>query len=238
MKTRSNINKEELKKSSATQKRIRNLAIIFVLVIAARVYFKNPPPVQKPVRSKAQGKILPGMLSRMPASERAKLSPDLLAKFQEVDRNAARGMVTPPQEYLVKNTPKPIEAQSQSQPTSDLQIAKSDFIYEAQTSNIPKISEPVYIDQSKQMLILFRNGRHVKAQRATHREGQYQIEIDRSIAAKLPSTMIASLSSNAATWKEPLPSNYVELKPAPGITIRVQKNTAERISVQITGDEI
>jgi hypothetical protein len=50
--------------------------------------------------------------------------------------------------------------------------------------------------------------------------------------------MIRSVSSDALTWQEPIPKNYVRLKPAPGITITVHKETAKRISIRKSQDDI
>lgn len=212
-----------LQKRRATIKRILILSFMALAIIVVRVKIKNPPPPPKPNHANVPIKILPGMLARMPASERAKLSPEMLVKFQQADQNALEKKREQPAEAIVNKDVVP-------PPTEIATVHDAVQTVSHRRIKRPKVFEPE-VDSAKTALVLFNSGRHIKAYNASRKGMGVEIRLDRTITAQIPRNLVMSISNNALSWKEPVPKGYRELKPAKGITIQVLSKTAERITV-------
>lgn len=219
------IERDQLQRIKA-QKRIRLLAILTVMVVTARIFIKNPEPPKKAVHHNKPVRALPGMLARMPASERAKLSPEMVAKLQEADRT--RGLQAAPTEVLVK---KPTAADSTTLAAVP-KSAREEFSYE-EAPHRKQPETPEIKDIRKTTLVMLRNGRHIKAESAAKNQQNVEIVVSNvAMVARLPANMVASISENALTWHEPVPAGFVQLRPAKGITIQVEKDVARRITIR------
>jgi hypothetical protein len=222
----------ETQKRAATKRRIKVLAILAIGVGVTRIFVKPPPPPPKPVHENAQIKIMPGMLARMPEAEKAKLSPETLAKLQEADRNPWKGAPAKKDEDAIVHVPThtPVVVHATEEMKQELTaLAK-------RQPKVIKHSTP--LDPNKSTLVRLNNGRHLRVAKASKTAGGVEIFFDQSIVARVPARMVASVSQNALSWKEPVPAGYRRLTPAKGITIQVSKDVAKRISITETGHEI
>lgn len=220
----------EQEERAKARRRIRALSILTVMVVIARIFIKNPEPPKKAVHENKPIKARPGMLARLPASERAKLSPQVLARLQEADRNRGHGS-TVPEEALVRapekiDTEKFVSAPKSVQP-------EEPFISDQKQHNRVVAEDVVPKDTRKIMLVMLRNGRYLTAERAQKTNRDVEVVInEKQISAHLPSTMVTYISDKALSWQEPIPTGYTQLKPARGITIQVQNDIARRITMR------
>src|SRR5690349_9386264 len=83
----------EIRIRKTTLRRIRALAATFGVAILARIFVKNPPPPKTPDYGKDAVRFIPGMLDAIPASERARMDPKLLAKMQQMDNDFRHGRI-------------------------------------------------------------------------------------------------------------------------------------------------
>ncbi len=218
----------EIKNQSATTRRIKILGAVCLISIVARVFIKPPPPPKTPHHENAPFRALPGMLENLPASERAKLTPEMLAKLQEADRSALVRKTQPEEKLAKKYEPlhAPVQLGSEEEKKKDV------FAYHEKRRKLPTEEKTEEGGIGKTMLVLFKTGRFIKAQEATRLNGNVEIKVDKSLLANLPGKWVNSISSNGLTWKEPIPTGYTRITPARGISITLAKNIAKRISMQ------
>ncbi len=224
------IDTREYQKRVSTQKRIVFFSVLIVVSLIARFIVKDPEPIKKAVHTNVKVRYLPGMLDNMPVAQRSKLSPEQIAKFLEADENAKKGLSKPAEALALNPFQPPIEmkiARAEEKPI--LPVAETPEPTKRPRFK-PKVEEPR--DLTKPMLVFFRSGGVIQVAKASREKDNVNIEVDRSMAAGFPGTMVKEINENAATWTEPVPSGHVKLKPARGITVIVQKEIASRISVR------
>jgi len=183
--------RERLKRQ-ATQKRLKILSVFVVVAVLARLFIKDPPP-PKPQPIKAT-RYLPGVLERMKPSQRARLSPDVLAKLQEADLEAKNKKEA--STALVKRT----------YDDKDFLIAKLKEQEENLKLILPKtkyglkkmIESEKTKDNTKPMLVLFRGGGYIEAKEAYPIGPKgIHIEVDKSLTAEIPKGFLERMSNDA-----------------------------------------
>ena len=218
----------ETRKNIQTKKRIVFLTGLVIVSLAAKVVFKNPPPPKTPDHSDRPFRAIPGILKNLPESERKKLTPQQIAMLEEADRTGGRP--DKKKEMLAQKPYTPAE------PARDLsQINVKEFkAYEYASKKVTPVErqKPETIDRSKDTLILFARGGHLKVEQAERINGAVRIAFDKTIHASVPRFLVRSVQSNASGWVEPVPRGKSLLKPAQGITIIVAARIAKRITVQ------
>lgn len=219
----------EAQKRAATRKRTIRLIVICVVIGIVRLVVKDPPPPKRAEHARVPGVARPGMLDRIPLAEQAKMDPKILAQLREADTKARTPGLKSAEE-IVRGPYVPTEA-----PPEDVREKQLDQEYAYQYVRRQKIVEEKKqvesVDVTKPTLVRFKHGRFVKARRARDVSPYMAIELDRTIVASLPKKIILSVTDDALTWKEPVEKGKVRLKPAKGITITVNKNIAQRITV-------
>lgn len=220
-----------LRLRQATIKRIRILVIVCVISIGARIFIKNPPPPKPRDVSKVAIRYTPGMLDNMSASTLKRMDPILLARLQKADQDARRARMIQSQN-LVQSNYRPAEVPLTNKAEEEA-YKQLEFIYaKKRETQIHEKEKREARDLTKTMLVQFRSGGYLKAEKASHVQQSCEIQVDRTMMATLPKKLVASVSDNAVTWKAPIPQGFVQLKPAKGITITVLKQSAERITIK------
>lgn len=222
----------ELRRRNATRRRIMVLGSTLGLAVLARVLIKDPQPPAPPDYSQDEIRYIPGMLDSLPPSERDRLDPKIIARMIQTDENARRGQLPSTETMLAQGEYQPAEPKFETDIEAEKYKDKV-FAY-AKRRRIEMEIEKAQMaqDLTKTMLVRFHGGGYVKAEKIGQRGHSTDIRIDKTISAQIPNQMILSVSANALTWKEPVPSGFVRLKPAKGITITVHKEIANRISVR------
>ncbi len=222
----------EIRKRKQTVKRIRIMMTIFGMAIVARVFIKNPPPPRTPDYSKYKVRYVPGMLDAIPAAERSKMDPKILARIQQADDDARYKRTNlPPMTALAKGPYKASETPlaSQTQQEVERQFAYS---YEKRRhEKIHQLEEQELRSTTKTTVVEFAGGGYVHVEKAARDKRVCEIKFDRSISASVPSTMVKNVRTDAADWSPPLSKGEVSLKPARGITIILQRQLATRITI-------
>jgi hypothetical protein len=228
-----NPEQREIRRRQQTKRRIRAMTVIFGLSIATRVFIKNPPPPKTPDYSKYKVRYVPGMLDAIPAAERAKMDPKVLARIQQADdeaRNKRAGTPTPVYAAAkgpYKATEVPIASQTQEE--KELQF---EYVYAKQRqAKAQQLERQEIHDTTKSTVVEFAGGGYIFAERAARDGRVCKIKLDRNTIAAVPSTLVKSLRTDAAGWTPPLAKGEVMLKPARGITIVLQRQVANRITI-------
>lgn len=223
----------EQKQRSALRKRVIMLVSTLSIAVGVRLVIKDPPPPQMVDRSKDEIRYIPGMLDALPASERVKLDPKVVAKMLEVDEQARRGIKPLPQSIAsagtTSTTYKPTDPLFEDEREA-IQY-KENLAYNLQHRRKHKVVVPERVDTTKTMVVQFRNGGYIRAEKALETVNLVQIRINRSLTAQVPTNMVSSIRTNGLNWEEPIPAGFVKMKPAKGISITLRKDTAKRISV-------
>ncbi len=222
----------EQNQRSAMRKRIILLVSALSLAIGARLIIKDPPPPKMVDRSKDEIRYVPGMLDALPASERVKLDPKVVAKMMEVDENARRGIKPFPQGTAIAGLPttyKPADPLFEEE--QEAVQYKQNLTYNLQRRRKDKETVAEQVDTTKTMVVQFRNGGYIRAEKAAEHINQVRIWVNRSLTAQYPTEMVSTIRTNGLSWQEPIPVGFVKMKPAKGITITIRKDTAQRISI-------
>lgn len=214
----------ELKKRISTARRIKILGAICLLTVVAKFFIKGPPPPKAPDHSNSATRISSAFLDTVPVTDRSRIAPEILAKLEAAKTESQVASANAlPAKYMPPEPPVPLEHKEPA-----YQLAKK---------KTPKKSPPATeeTDVSKRTLVLLRDGRYFRARSADRVGDEVRIVLDGAIHLSLPRRLILSISDNAMTWREPIPLSYVQLHPAPGMTVILRKTTAKRIT--ISGDE-
>lgn len=225
----------EQKRRAALRKRLLILGSSLLVAVLARLMIKNPPPPKQVDRSRDEIRYVPGMLDALPASERVKLDPKVVAKMMEVDENARRGIKMAPAQTEVAQTGttyKPTEPLFQDE--REAVQYKENLAYNLQRRRKLKETVTEQVDTSKVMVVQFRKGGYIRAEKAAEHINQVEIRVNRALLARYPNRLVSGIKANGLSWEEPVPAGFVKLKPAKGITATLRKNTAERISIDNT----
>jgi hypothetical protein len=224
----------DLRRRANTFRRVKILSVVCLLTIVARIFIKPPPPRKSPLHNDKPFRAIPGVLNNLSERDKAKLDPVLIAKLKEADEKAITEF-TQSKEALAKKQETYKAIQTAMVNVEDQQATKEQlFMFEQrrqkQLEARQERMEPV--DTSKKMLVHFRRGGTVKAEQASYETDKVRIVVNRSLQARVPKSMVNTISENAVTWKEPIPTGYQEIKPAPGITMVVEKSIVKRITFQ------
>jgi hypothetical protein len=223
----------EIAKRAATRRRTMVLGVITLIAIVIRVAVKNPPPPKSPDHAGEPFRALPGMLQNIPESERAKLSPDLLAKMQEADLKARTGRDAPA--TALAHVPATSEYRPAAAPvdirTEEQKLTDTKFKYASRRKTV-ELQEPIsQEDFGKDKLVVFSRGGYIRVESAERAQGFVDIRLDRTSHALVPQKIVRSISTISLPWTEPVPAGQVKLKPARGITITIDRASAKRISI-------
>lgn len=233
----------EARRRASTAFRIKVLVGISVLVIAARVFIKDPERKAPIDYTKAPVKIVPGMLDTLPASARANIEPQLLAKMVLADEMARRGEFGKPPaeteaakvEYRPAEAPTERDVEAEAYKEQIFAYARKRRIDTLRRDRIEQQSR----DTRKSTLVRFASGGFVHAEAAERRRRDTYIRIDKNLEADLPNSLVSSVRNDALGWNEPVPAGKVKLRPARGITVILFRDTARRVTVEKTSiDEI
>jgi len=218
----------EAQKVAAQRKRIVIMGILLVGVVAARFAIKDPPPPKQADHSQTPFRAIPGLLNRLPESERNKLTPYQIAMLKEADAQATS---KPSPTTMLAATPyKPEEAPREILAPETEKVSR--FEYTKQKIVRSQYPTPEMVDLTKDTVVLFRAGGYVKVREATRVDGHVKIDIDPSMRAEVPKTIVRTILPKGLNWKQSPPPGMVELKPAKGITIVVSKHAAKRITIR------
>jgi len=127
---------------------------------------------------------------------------------------------------------KPVAAPLDEMKTAEEQYKEEIFQYLRRKRRADLKRKEERVDRSKKMLVRFKGGGYIKAEKTWKKNGQIIIQYDRTLIAGIPKDRVASVTMNAVTWKEPVPRGQVRLKPARGITITLSRESARRISIR------
>jgi hypothetical protein len=220
----------EKKRRAAEKKRRIILALLCVGAVVARLTIKNPPPPKPAYHDNYVA--LPGVLEKMSLADQAKLKPELLAQLKEADSKAKVPTKEQAVEAYFAKGGRYTPADAPVENLNDKELQKEfQYQYARRQKMIEQKKEAEILDPSKTMLVMFKNGRYVKARRTRDIDPFLAIEVDSTMAASLNKKMILSVSNNALTWVEPVPAGSVRLKPAKGITITVNQRIADQITI-------
>jgi hypothetical protein len=177
------------------------------------------------------------MLDQLPNSALEKMDPKLVAQIRVAETNARQERLI--KEFLrpaVKYKPAdvPLENAAAEEEFKQLQYV---YIKKRQQSLREQQRIIKQQDLTKPMLILFRRGGFVKAERSMPLPESYRISMDRSLTFTFPKKLVSLVSDNGKTWQEPIPKGQVRIKPAKGITVTVAKETAKRITIREPANE-
>jgi hypothetical protein len=223
----------EIRRRRSTARRIRTMVVIFGVAVTARIFIKNPPPPKTPDYSKYKVRYVPGMLDAIPASERSRMDPKILAQIQQTDVDARNGRLaqTAPvnafakQPYKAAETPLP----NISQEEKDRQFA---YVYEKRREErMHQLEEQEIHDTTKSTVVEFLGGGYLRVEKAAEGNRICEIKVDRKTIAAVPARLVKNVRPDAAEWTPPLSKNQVQLKPARGITIVIGRNIASRITM-------
>jgi hypothetical protein len=222
----------EIRVRRNTAKRVRFIVAILGVSIVARIFVKNPPPPQAVQYSASEVRFVPGMLDAIPASERNKMDPRMLARMQQLDDEARRGAKPSPPASAVAETPykaseTPLASEAEAEKTR--QFAYS---YAKKRQEVLMAMEEIQVrNTSKTTLVQFTRGGYLHVEQAIKTPRNCEIRFDRTLVANLPSKMVQDVTADAAAWTPPLSSREVELKPARGITIILERQLARHVTV-------
>lgn len=221
----------EIRRRKSMVKRMRNLSIVLIVSVTARFLIKDPVPPPPPDRSQKKIRYVPGMLEDISADRLSKMDPRLVAQMRAAEARYKEEQTyksTPflGGKYLPAEIPLTNEADAEELRQMQYTFAKN------KVNRIIEESVRQSRDLTKGMLIHFRGGGFIKAENAIPDRDGMRINFDRSLNVTLPKRFVLSTIPGSAKWKEPIRPGMVQLKPAPGITITVAKETAKRISVQ------
>ncbi|MBV9080564.1 MAG: hypothetical protein JO102_05535 [Elusimicrobia bacterium] len=222
----------ERRKREASVRRTKVLSVVAVVAIGARLLIKNPPPQKIADVSRARIKIIPGMLDAMPPSERAKLDPRLVAQMMAVDE-AARTQTAVASAPAKPSEPyHPAGAPSLKEHEDDVVMQRM-YAYEIrhQIDEKRKEMDDTQVDTRKSTLVLFTSGGYVKTEKAAADDDGVEIRLDKTIQAEVPSGMVSAIQKDALNWEEPVPDDQVRLRPAKGITVILNRETAGQITI-------
>jgi hypothetical protein len=227
----SSVEERERQRRNAERKRLFILASACIAVVGVRLLIKNPEPPKAADHSDKPFRALPGVLDNIPAAERSKIKPEILAQLREADLKATK-KADPVEQFFERSRGHYQPADTPNENPKDKEMEKEfQYQYVHRQRIIEQKKEAVVIDPYKSTLVRFKNGRYVKA-RSTHSADPFlAIVLDKTMVASLNKKQIISVTNDAQTWQEPVPKGTVRLKPAKGITITVDKNTAERITI-------
>jgi hypothetical protein len=224
----------EARKRRETAQRVKTLSIVAAVALVARLAIKDPPKPPPPDHSNVPIKILPGMLEALPASERAKLDPSIVAKMMEADAKARieKEAKTNAQQSEVAYRPLPVSDDANRLREEKLQelysYAKRQRSEDLERQRLKEEQESIY-----KMVVQFRDGGYLKVLDAREEMAGITVRIP-GIAITVPREMVVSVVA-VADWKEPVPTGKVRLQPARGITIVIDKGAAQRISLPKPG---
>jgi hypothetical protein len=225
----------EARRRAATAKRIKILAACSALAVVARIFISDPKRTPPPDYTKMNIKIVPGMLDSMPASARAKLDPQLVAKMVLVDEQARRGEYgkpvaeqAPSGPYKPADAPTIVDVEAETFKEQVFAYARKRRIDAERQAR----EESQARDIRKATLVQFASGGYVRAEAAEKRPTGTAIRIDKNMEANVPSRWVASIQTDALDWQEPVPAGQVRLRPAKGITVILHRDTASRVTVE------
>lgn len=215
--------------------RIRILSVIAVIAIGARIAIKDPVKPPPPVHN-VPIKIMPGMLAALPPSERAKLDPQLIARLMLADEQAKQKK----NEMLAalhsagknagpyKPAPRidtPIEAEESTK--------EHLYAYSKRQKVADEVKEKLKQDETRKAatLVRFSNGGNLRVDLASRDKDGVTVRMA-GVAARFPDRMVASVMQNAGAWEEPVPADKIKFKPARGITVILDRDTARRVTVK------
>ncbi len=220
----------EQKNRQARAQRFRKLAIILVICVGARFLIKNPEQPKTPERRYDKVRYVPGMLDNLPKSAIDKMDPKLVAQIRKAETDARIERLMGRGEfkgtYKAPDAPLPNTTGEEEQRQMQFAFAKRRNV----NVHLKEMEEQA--DVRKTTLVRFKSGGIIRAEKAVAQTPGYEISVDRSMVARLPRQMVASVMENALDWKEPVPAGFVQLKPVKGITITISKETAKRITIQ------
>lgn len=221
----------EIRIRTQTKKRIAILASVCIVCVLARILIPKPPPPKAPDHTDKPFKALPGLLEKIPEATKAKMDPKIIAQLKKADEEAAKIKQGNIPDAIANKPYIPPELPAEN--LEDKEKMKEIIYQYAKRQRIREITqEAEAASSSKTMLVLFKRGGHVKAEKANTTPSYVSIEIDRNMAVQVPTNLVKSVTANAATWEEPVPRGEKRLKPAKGITIQVSAATAKRITVK------
>jgi len=231
---------KQQRKQRESRQRIRALVAVCVVSVIARLVIKDPAKQVAELHPEAQVKILPGMLASLPASERARLDPKVVAQLMLADEQAKEKKIAPAKpEQFAGGAYKPAQAPEDTDTLGE-RAKQMQYAYAKRQRSIDeeKAKMETKIEAVNKTLIQFSNGRSLRVLRAQRDANDTTIRMA-GLSATLPNRLIRSVTDNAEAWQEPVPAGKVVIKPARGITIVVDKETARRITVKKAGyDEI
>lgn len=228
----------EIRRRQKTAKRLRLLTVICIVTIGARFLIKDPAPPKAPDRSKRTVRYVPGMLDDLPASTINRMDPTLVAQMRIAEAKYKQERSINEYPGFAKGPYQPTDVPI-TNPAEEEEIKQMQFVYEKKKKNLLRAAQTNQpVDLTKTMLIRFRSGGFIKAENTMPSQQNLKIQVDRTLFATLPHQMVRSVEANAAKWQAPIPKGFVELKPSKGITITVHRETAKRITVQQSINEI
>ncbi|MCB4756492.1 MAG: hypothetical protein LHV69_05595 [Elusimicrobia bacterium] len=218
--------KEHLKRS-AVKKRVLTLTAIAVVAIIARILIKDPPPPKAPAHHE-KVRYLPGVIDNLTPAQKAKIDPLVLAELEAASS-----------EFNEKKQREQYEAFAQKRAVEewnkkleDLKKIQKQLVvkYKVREYHSPTVAEKKELQ--KTILVRFKGGGYIKAQKAYAKKGNVNLEMDASMAAQFPQKMVSQITPDALNWQEPVPQGQVKLKPGHGMTIIVAKSIAGRITAK------
>jgi hypothetical protein len=220
----------EIRRRKNTVRRVRVMVAIFAVAVLARVFIKNPPPPKTPDYSHYKVRYVPGMLEAIPAAQRSQMDPKLLAMMVRADEEARHGLAAQQTAgSFVKKTYEAAEAPLASESRVE---AEKQFVYaytKRRQEKIHEMEQEERRETTKTTVVQFTGGGYLHVEQASESGRVYEIKFDRTMLATVPSHMVQRVRPNAVDWSPPLGRNEVELKPARGITIVLQRQLAARI---------
>lgn len=225
MLTGETIEEKEARKRQESAKRVKMLSVVAVLCLAARFVVKDPVKPPPPDHSNAPVKILPGMLASLPASERAKLSPQLLARMMEADAKARVDQMAKADAYQPANAPPPRDVLGEKMKQEMYRYARRQRAADRKRRQFKEEQEA-----PMKMLVRFTNGGRLRVEEA--RKGPEGVTVRLpGLAATFPHRMVGAVVEHAKAAPEPVPPGKIRIKPARGITMIVDRDTARRITI-------
>jgi hypothetical protein len=75
------------------------------------------------------------------------------------------------------------------------------------------------------------NGSFLKARGTAPKNGAIFIDFGNHMTAHIPQRLVKGVNTRSDSWRPPLPPGFVEIKPAPGVTIQLNSAWARKASL-------
>jgi hypothetical protein len=167
----------------------------------------------------------------MPQSVKNKMAPEQLARLQLAEEEALKKRQEAQPATMVAQT---YQAPLPPVATGVTEGEKQQLFKLAKRRAMERDLMEKYEEENRTQttVVQFRGGGWLRAERATPTRRGFEIRVNRALVAQYPRHRVQLVRENAGDWQEPVPTGFVKIKPAKGITVILRRGTSKRITVK------